>query len=714
MIQGGANGEGAGARLLESFPVQGLDRWQEEVVRLLKGASFEKRMFTTTIDGIRLRPIYTAADTAGLEQCQVPPGSPPYLRGTSAPGEPALRWEVAQELPFPDPAEFNRLLRHDLERGQTAVNLVLDDASAAGLDPGPEGEGRVGRGGTSVSTLKDLQQALDGVDLERTPLFVRAGPAAPVFGALLAALCRKRGTGLARLSGAIGFDPLAEIVSRGGLPVDLERAWDGQALLTRWAERNAPGLKTIAVEGFPWSEAGAGAVQELACTMAGAVQALREAEKRGIETGRAAARCFFSFSVGTDFFTEIAKFRAARLLWARIAQACGGSGESAKLCFHARSSGWSSTLFDPHTNILRSTTQAFAAIAGGCGSLHLSAFDERFGLPGELSRRLARNTQLILRDESHFDRVADPAGGSWYVEALTDQLARKAWELFQELEAGGGMEQALRSGRPQEMAAATAGARQKNLALGTEVLVGTNRYANPGETPLDVSVPDYLVVEAGRLGQLEAFRREAADTRTAALARLDESSFTGRVEDLELMAEAARDGVTLGELSRWYGSGSAPERGVQPLPGRRGAEPFETLRTRVSSGRPPRVLLAAMGPPAGYMARLEFARSFYQVGGFEVLGDLGFDSMAEVTAALGEHRPAAVCIVSSDDRYAELVPELAAGLLAAEPDLVLHVAGGPPGSEEVFLEAGVHRVIGLRSDVPAVLAELAQGTGVSS
>jgi len=496
--------------------------------------------------------------------------------------------------------------------------------------------------------------------------------------------------------------------------MDLERAWDGQALLTRWAECNAPGLKTIAVEGFAWSEGGAGAVQELACTMAAAVQALREAENRGIEAGRAAARCFFSFSVGTDFFTEIAKFRAARLLWARIVQACGGSGESAKLNFHARSSGWSSTLFDPHTNILRSTTQAFAAIAGGCGSLHLSAFDERFGLPGELSRRLARNTQLILRDESHFDRVADPAGGSWYVEALTDQLARKAWELFQELEGGGGMEQALRSGRAQEMAAATAGVRTKDLAQGREVLVGTNRYANPGETPLDVCVPDYRAVEAGRLGQLEAFRREAADTRTAALARLDASSFTGRVEDLALMAEAARDGVTLGELGRWYGSGSAPERCVQPLPGRRGAQPFEALRTSVCAGSRPRVLLAAMGPPAGYMARLEFARSFYQVGGFEVLGDLGFDSVAEVTAALGEHRPAAVCIVSSDDRYPELVPELAAGLLAAEPDLVLHVAGGPPGSEEVFLEAGVHQVISFRSDVPAVLSELARRTGVSS
>lgn len=713
MRQRNESGEGVGERLLEDFPAPGLDQWQEEVVRLLKGASFEKRMFTRTIDGIRLRPIYTSADTAGLEHCLVPPGTPPFLRGTEAPGEPAIRWEVAQELPFPEPTEFNRCLRHDLERGQTAVNLVLDDAARAGLDPDRAGEGRVGRGGTSIATLDDLDRALEDVDLERTPLFVRAGAAAPVFGALLAALCRKRGTDLTRVSGVIGLDPLAEMAVSGGLPLSLDRAWDGQALLTRWAEQSAPGLKTIAMEGFLWQEGGAGAVEELAFAMAAAVQALREAEKRGIETERAAARCAFSFSVGTDFFTEIAKFRAARLLWARIVEACGAGGPAAKLTFHARSSGWSSTLFDPHTNILRATTQAFAAIAGGCGSLHLTAFDERYGLPGELSRRLARNTQLILRDESHFDRVADPAGGSWYVETLTDQLARKAWDLFQELEADGGMEQALRSGRPQALAGATAGKRKESLALRREVLVGTTRYPDPGESPLDFRLPDVEALVARRLAQLDAFRRDASIQREKALARLDSGVPTGGEEDLELMADAAQDGVTLGELSRWYGGSTSPESGVEPLSAQRGGEPFETLRTRVSGGEAPRVLLAAVGSPAGYMARLEFVRSFYQVGGFEVLGDLSFDTVDDVLAAFHKHRPAAVCIVSRDDRYPGLVPQLAAGLLAADPGLVLHIAGGPPASAGAFREAGVRRVIRLRSDVYAVLSELAEQTGVS-
>ncbi len=717
MKQNGGSGEMIEERLLGDFPAPSLDQWQEEVVRLLKGASFEKAMFSTTIDGITQRPIYTRADTEKLDQRQTPPGTAPFLRGAEAPGCPAIRWDVAQELPFPDPGEFNRRLRHDLERGQTAVNLVLDDASASGLDADEAGDGLVGRGGTSVSTMDDLRRALDGLDLENTPLLIQTGPAAPSFAALLWALCGARGIDPARLSGAIGCDPLAELAAKGRLPMSLERAWDGQALLTRWAERVAPGLKTVLVQGCTWHEAGAGAAEELAFTMGSAVQALREAEKRGLEIEQAAGRFYFCFAVGTDFFTEIAKFRAARLLWSRIVGACGAGGSAAKLTFHARSSGWSSTLFDPHTNILRATTQAFAAIAGGCASLHLGPFDQRYGLPGELSRRLARNTQLILRHESHFDKVADPAGGSWYVETLTEQLAGKAWELFRELESAGGMAHALHLGRPQEIIAATAGKRRENLALRRDVLVGTNRYPDPGELPLDYCHPDYEALEAQSRQRFRALRRADDPARERALERLAAGAPEGGLPDLELMAGAAAEGVTLGELNRWFGSIGTAEQGVTPVSAGHGGDIFESLRSRVSRGTagdgPPRVLLAAMGPPAGYMARLEFTRSFYQIGGFEVLGDFSFDTTAQVVAAAGEHRPAAVCIVSRDDRYGELVPALAAGLLSADPGLVLHMAGGPPAGEAAFREAGVRRVITLRADVLLVLSELAEQAGVT-
>jgi methylmalonyl-CoA mutase len=716
MKQNSGSGGGVAERLLEDFPAPSLDQWQDEVVRLLKGASFEKRMLSTTIDGITLRPIYTRSDTADLDRLLTPPGTSPFLRGVEPPGRPAMRWEVAQELPYPDPRDFNRFLRHDLERGQTAVNLVLDNASSSGLDADEAGDGLVGRGGTSIGSLDDLLRALDGVDLEKTPLLVQTGPAAPAFAALLWALCGVRGIDPARLSGAVGFDPLAELAAKGRLPMSLERAWDGQALFSRWAERVAPNLKTVLVQGWTWHEAGAGAAEELAFSMGSAVQALREAEKRGLEIEQAARRFYFCFAVGTDFFAEIAKFRAARLLWSRIVGACGAGGSVAKLTFHARSSGWSTTLFDPHTNILRCTTQAFAAIAGGCGSLHLRPFDERYGLPGELSRRLARNTQLVLRDESHFDRVADPAGGSWYVETLTEELARKAWELFQEVESAGGMEQALRRGGPQAILFATAEKRRENLARGRDVLVGTNRYPDPGAAPLDHCFPDYQALEVRSRQRLRALRRGDDPARERALERLAASSPGGGVPDLELMAGTAAQGLTMGELSRWFASIGTAEQGVLPVRAGHGGDRFESLRSGVSrdtaGNGPPLVLLAAMGPPAGYMARLEFIRSFYQVGGFSVLGDLSFDTVEQAVAAAGEHRPAAVCIVSRDDRYAELVPTLAAGLLAAVPGLVIHMAGGPAAGEAACREAGIRQVITLRTDMPLVLSELAVQAGV--
>jgi len=613
-------------RLLDDFPVPDLEVWRDEVVRLLKGTSFEKKMLTRTLDGLTLKPIYTAADTAELNEHLVPPGYFPYLRGTEAPQETAVHWEVAQELTGTDPAELNRQLRHDLQRGQTAANLVLE----------------------SAVTADQLDTALAGVDLTQVPLYLDTGTGGPDFELLLTDLCRRRGTDPGQLRGAVGSDPLAQLARHGALPVSLEQARDHQARLCRWASATAPGLRTIMVRGDVWHEAGAGAAQELACAMAAAVETLRRLEERELGVDQAVGRFRFIFSVDTDFFGGIAKFRAARLLWARIVGACGGRGPSAKLYFHARSSGWSQTCFDPHTNILRATTQAFAAIAGGCQSLHLAPFDQCRGLPGELSRRLARNTQLVLRDESNFHRVADPAGGSWYVETLTRQQADRAWELFQELECAGGMTEALRRGIPQQMAARTAALRRQRLADRRDVLVGTNRYPLAGEAPAEHPVPEI--------------------------------------------------------------GAAVPGGEVETVPTLRGGAPFEALRTRVTIGGPQRVLLAAMGPPAGYMARLEFVRSFYQVGGFEVLGDRHFETADEVTAAVAEQQPAAVCIVSRDEQYAELVPVLVRTLRKANPDLVLHLAGGT----EADKQAGVGQRITLRSDVLQVLEELAGQTGVAS
>jgi len=621
-------------RLLEDFAALDLKAWRQEVERLLKGASFEKRMFTETLDGLTVKPIYTAADTAGPGGHPPDPGVFPFIRGSEAPGAPARTWEVAQELPITDPAEFNRAVCDDLEHGQTAVNLVLDQSACAG------------NGGTEVTGPADLARALAGVDLAAVPLYIDTGPAVATVGEWLDSHCRQAGFDSAELRGALAFDPLAELARRGRVPGGLERAWPGLARLTRLAgEWGATGLRTVAVRGDVWHEAGASAAEELALALASGVEALRCLEVEGLDPKTVAARSWFVFSTGTDFFTEIAKFRAARRLWARVLESCGVASPEAGLVLHARSSGWSQSALDPHTNILRATTQAFAAIAGGCGSLHLDPFDRCTGQRGELARRLARNTQLVLRDEANFHRVADPAGGSWYVESLTRELADRAWGLFQELEREGGMARALRAGSPQRMAAATMVKRRERLAHRRDVLVGTNRYPLAEEAP----------------------------------------------------------------PAPWEGTSVFTTGGeVEPIPALRGAEPFEALRSRVTADGPPRVLLAAMGRPAGYMARLEFTRSFYQVGGFRVDGERHFESTDEVVAALAGDPPAAVCIVSRDDAHAGLVPGLATGLLAAVPDLVIHLAGGNDGEWPGYRDTGVGERITLRSNVLDVLSRLAE------
>ena len=352
-------------RLLAEFPEATLDQWHAEVVKLLKGAPFEKKMLTPTYEGITLKALYTQDDIRDLSFPAVMPGDSPYPRSTRVLGFREGAWLVAQELPYPTYEELNEALRQDLERGQTAVNLLLDRATQAGLDPDMAAVGEVGADGTSIASVIGLSQALEGVDLERVPILVQPGSAALPFAALLVALLRRQGKDPAGLRGSLGMDPLAGLVTHGELPLSLGRAWDELALLTGWASSHAPRVTTVSAYGFPYHESGASAVQELAFALATAVEHLRQLEERGLDVETVAPRILFGLSVGSHFFMEVAKLRAARMLWAQVVQAAGGSAAAARMTLHARSSSWNKTRFDPHTNILRATTEAFAAVLGG-------------------------------------------------------------------------------------------------------------------------------------------------------------------------------------------------------------------------------------------------------------------------------------------------------------------------------------------------------------
>jgi methylmalonyl-CoA mutase len=695
----GQKSDGA-ERLLAEFQAPSMDDWKEEVVRLLKGAPFEKKMLTATYEGITLQPMYTAEDTKGLPFLGTSPGEWPFLRGTEALGKRPGGWLVAQELPFADPRDFNEALRHDLERGQNAATILLDAAGHCGLDADQAEARMVGRGGTSISAFADAAAALEGV-APGTPILVIGGAGSIPAAALVAAALKAKGADLSGLDLTLGSDPLGILAANGQLPMSIDEAFDATASLTNWAIRCAPKAKTLAACGFPYFEAGGNAVQQLAFTLSSALAALRAMEARGIGVEDAASRITFRLSVGGHFFMEIAKLRAMRVLWAQMARACGASDEAAKICLHARAGRLNKTLFDSHANILRGTTEAFAAIAGGIDALHVCPYDEALGgQPSALGRRVARNTQIILREESRLDHVVDLAGGSWAVETLTHQLMTAAWRLFQEVEAMGGLQKALEAGFVQRSILEVAKARRRAVSTRTDVIIGTNQYPNPPEKAPEAAVTaviDHAALQA-------KFGAAAAAARRGQAASKDFAS---------LVDSAPKS--TLGEISAALGrSGGAV---VEPLAAFRLSSGFEALRISILKERKggSDVFLANLGPVGAYMPRLDFTRGFFQVGGLAVEDKRWFKTPEEAAGAAIKSGAPIIVAVGLDDTYVEQALALARALKSdpASKGRTLLLAGLPKDHADAFREAGVDDFIHARSDVLAVLSGLAKGMGVT-
>lgn len=493
-------------RLLDMFEPHTYEQWRQDVDKQLKGAPFEKVLVKKTYEEIDIQPMYHQRDVENLPHIGALPGFAPFVRGTKALGHVVDPWWIAQEIPYGDPVEFNRAAKADLERGQTALNIPLDRATLSGMDPDAAKPGDVGRGGLSLATVDDVAKAFDGIDLEQIPILLQAGASGLAVVVLIASHMRKEGKSTQKLKGWIMVDPLGSLSLNGALPSTLENLYGESAQLTIWARDNAPRLRTMAIHGHPFRNAGGSAVQELAFMAATGVEYLREMLSRGISIDDIAQRIGFSFSTGGDFFMEIAKFRAARLVWERVVEAFGGNDDSKRMYIHSRTLSWNKTATDPYVNMLRVTTEAFASICGGCDSLHVAPFDEPIGLPGEFTRRIARNVHIILKDECHFDKVVDPAGGCWYVESITDAIARKAWRLFQEIEKRGGMFKALQEGFPQRLLAETAAKREKGIATRKDAFVGTNKYPNLLERTPEAIQPDYDALYINRLTQLAQYR----------------------------------------------------------------------------------------------------------------------------------------------------------------------------------------------------------------
>lgn len=617
---------------------EALVRWRKTVDAELKGVPFEKKLVTRTPEGIFLRPLYTRADLAGISAVDSAPGSAPFLRGVRPDGYKQTAWEVAQEILTDSPAAFNRMLLADLMRGQTSVILPTC---------------------ASCYRREELATAFKDVALDALPVHLSGGVRATFVADVYLELARERGCDLAALTGSVTLDPFGAWVRCGSLVAPLEELFDDLADWVTRTAKTAPALRTIGVDATQWGDAGGSATQELAFALATGAALLKALAARDVSPVEAAAKFRFAFATGPQFFTEIAKFRAFRLLWSRVLSAFGVELSAANMpVVHARTGRWNKTLHDAHVNMLRVTTESLSAVLGGVDSLHIAPFNEVAGVTDDISRRIARNVHTLLAEEFGFTQTTDAAGGSWYVEKLTDDLARQSWALFQEIETAGGLAAALRAGLPQKLVNKVAADKAAALDTRRAGLIGTNLFPNLNEAA-PASVP-----AAG------------------------------------------------------HGRGFVGQDVIAALVPVRAAEPFEQLRAAAKAheartGQPPRVFLARMGPVKQHKARADFAAGFFAVGGFKPAGKDAFTDAAEAAKAVASSGAQVAVLCSTDDTYPELAPVFAKALRESAPGVTIILAGQPADETlaAAYKAAGFDDFIHIKSNVRATLASLLKKIG---
>ena len=695
---------------LDEFTPPTDEEWKAACEALLKGAPFEKKMFTKTYEGITFDPMYTRKHTEDILPKGVMPGMGDYLRGVDAAGYIGKPWGIAQACDETLPAENNELLRHEHDKGATIYHIVLDTASRTGVDA-RQAEA-VGDTGTSVTTVEDMHVLLTGLDLAKFPLYVYAGANAVPLLALVAAARRASGEDMAEVRGIVGADPIGALAADGKLPASLDAHYDSLAAAARWATVNAPHLRTVFVRSDVYSNGGANDVQEVASVLATATAYLRALCERGLTIDEAASQIAFAFSMGANFFLQIAKLRAVRPLWAQIVGAFGGSAEAQKMRIHARPALFFKTIYDPYVNMLRNTTEIFSGVVGGIDSFESAPFDEPIRKGDEFSRRIARNVQIMLQEEFGLLQPIDPAGGSWAVETLTRQMKEKIWAEFQRIEKEGGIVAALRAGSLQESVAAVLAARCKNADLRRDRIVGNNMYPNMTETLLETRAEDTAALKAQRTADIDAYLSDIdVKHRDEALASLRQA------HSVDNAVEAALAGATIAELMTAVTEGNGAET-VTAIAPHRWSERFEALRQRTEEYKAEKndnvkIFLANMGPIPQHKARADFTTGFLQVGAFEVLGNDGFKTVEEAADAARASGADAVVICSTDATYPEIVPALAPKLHEVLPKARVFLAGAAPKDLlETYKEAGIDEYISVRANCYEILESLQKQKGM--
>lgn len=708
----------------DEFTPPTYDEWVEACNALLKGKPFDKIMYTKTYEGITFAPIYTWKTGPDAQQDILPtdnyPGMGDFLRGQRVNGYKEQPWGIAQACDETLPKENNELLKHEIDRGSTVYNVRVDSATLDGVDVMDAKE--PGDTGVSITTLEDMHTLLSDLDLEHIPFMMYAGTSSLGLLALTAAAVRAQGKKISAVEGVIGANPLAQLAKNGCNAISLKESYDEMAECIRWTRKNAPKLRTIMVRSDVFSRGGAQAVQETAYTFAMAVEYIREMLKRGLSIHDIAQSIYFGFNVGATFFIEIAKLRAARVVWANIMEAFGAEEEDRAMKIHARPALFTKTIFDAGVNMLRNTTEAFSAVVGGVDTYENAPYDDTVRKGDEFSRRIARNLQIMLQEEFGMLRPIDPAGGSWAIEALTKQMTEKIWAEFQVIESKGGMTKALEEGYPQQEIAKVLAERFKNLDFRKDSAVGNNMYPNMAEELLEPRPED-----------TEALRKELADGVAAYRAdqdlaerakKLSELKNAGEGEMVDRAIDAFAAGATIGEIREITGMGEGSVS-VEAIAPHRWTERYEALRFdtekfKKETGENVEIFLANMGKIPQHKARADFSTSFLQVGEFNVHLNDGFqddETMSGIdkcAKAAAEFPYDAAVICSTDATYPDIVPELAPKLKAALPKgAVLFLAGAAPKDlEEKYRAAGVDDFISVKANCYEILRMLQKKKGM--
>ncbi|MFO0292916.1 MAG: methylmalonyl-CoA mutase [Rhodospirillales bacterium] len=703
-----------------SFPESSIADWEALARADLKGASPDSLTWQTP-EGIAVKPLYTAADLEGLDHLGGMPGFAPFVRGPRATMYANRPWTLRQYAGFSTAEESNRFFKEGLRSGQMGLSVAFDLATHRGYDSDhPHVVGDVGKAGVAIDSVEDMKILFDGIPLDRMSVSMTMnGAVLPVLAGFIVA-GEEQGVDRAKLSGTIQNDILKEFMVRNTYIYPPAPSMRIVADIIEHTARRMPKFNSISISGYHMQEAGATCVQELAFTLADGLEYVRAARARGLDIDAFAPRLSFFFGIGMNFFMEIAKLRAARLLWARLMRPFAPKkAESLSLRTHCQTSGVSLTEQDPYNNVVRTTIEAMAAVLGGTQSLHTNSFDEALALPTPFSARIARNTQLIISEETGIPRVVDPLGGSYYVERLTASIAAEATKLIDEVEALGGMTKAVESGMPKLRIEEAAARRQARVDRGDDTIVGVNKYRPEEPTPVEVRDIDNTAVreaQIARLASIRASRDPAACA--AALDALTRAAAAGDGNLLDLAIEATRRRATVGEISdaleKVFTRHRATIRSVAGVYGAAyaGDEGFEKIRRDVErfateEGRRPRMLVVKLGQDGHDRGAKIIATAFADIG-FDV--DVGplFQTPQEAARQAVENDVHVVGVSSQAAGHKTLVPQLVAALAAEGAGDILVVCGGviPPQDYPALEAAGVAAVFGPGTNIPHAAAEI--------